>query len=140
MTALVQWVHLVSAVVGVGGIAFVLVVLLPSLRVLGNDQRALLLKTVMGRFRWASWAAILLLLGSGLYNLRLRSWEAPWGPYWKFLTVKIFLALCVFIISLLLTLPFPALDRVRAKRQLWLSIALGIAALVILISAYLRGF
>jgi uncharacterized membrane protein len=140
VTALVQWVHLISAVVGVGGIAFVLVVLLPSLRVLGDDQRTLLLKTVMGRFRWASWAAILLLLGSGLYNLRLRAWEAPWGTYWRFLTVKIFLALCVFIISLLLTLPFPALDRVRAKRQLWLSIALGIAAAVILISAYLRGF
>ena len=140
MTPLVQWVHLISAVVGVGGIAFVLVVLLPSLRVLSDDHSSLLLKTVMGRFRWASWAAILLLLGSGLYSLRLRAWEAPWGTYWKFLTVKIFLALCVFIISLLLTLPFPALDRVRAKRQLWLSIALGIAAVVILISAYLRGF
>lgn len=140
MTALVQWVHLVSAVVGVGGIAFVLVVLLPSLRVLGEEQRALLLKTVMGRFRWASWAAILLLLGSGLYNVRLRAWEAPWGPYWKLMTLKIFLAFCVFIISLLLTLPIPALNRVRAKRQQWLSIALAIAALVILISAYLRGF
>lgn len=139
MTALVQWVHLISAVVGVGGIAFVLVVLLPSLRVLGEEQRALLLKTVMGRFRWASWATILLLLGSGLYNVRLRVWEAPWGPYWKLLTLKIFLALCVFIISLLLTLPIPALNRFRAKRQQWLSIALGIAALVILISAYLRG-
>jgi uncharacterized membrane protein len=140
VTALVQWVHLISAVVGVGSIAFVLVALLPSLRVLRDDQRALLLKTVLGRFRWATWAAILLLLGSGLYNLRLRAWEAPWGTYWKFLTVKIFLALCVFIISLLLTLPIPALDRVRAKRQLWLSIALGIAVVVILISAYLRGF
>ena len=140
MTALVQWVHLISAVVGVGGIAFVLVVLLPSLRVLGDDQRALLLKTVMGRFRWASWAAILMLLGSGLYNLRLRAWEAPWGPYWRWLTVKIVLACCVFTIALLLTLPLQALNRFRARREMWLAIALGVALAVILISAYLRGF
>jgi uncharacterized membrane protein len=120
--------------------AFLLVVLLPSVRVLNDEQRGVLLRTVMGRFRWASWGAILLLLGSGLYNLRVRAWEAPWGPYWKVLTVKIILAFCVFIITLLLTLPIPALDRIRARRQMWLSIGLGIALGVILISAYLRGF
>jgi uncharacterized membrane protein len=140
MTALVQWVHLVAAVVGVGGLAFVLVILLPSVEVFGDEQRNQLLKVVMGRFRWVSWAAILLLLGSGLYNIRLRAWEAPWGPYWKWLTLKIFLALCVFAISLLLTLPIPAFNRFRARRQMWLSIALGAALVVILISAYLRGF
>jgi uncharacterized membrane protein len=140
MTAFVQWIHLVAAVVGVGGMAFMLVVLLPSVRVLNDEQRAVLLRTVMGRFRWASWGAILLLLVSGLYNLRIRAWEAPWGPYWKVLTVKIVLALCVFIISLLLTLPIPALGGIRARRQMWLSIGLGIALGVILISAYLRGF
>lgn len=140
MTALVQWIHILAAVVGVGGIVFVLFVLLPSLRVLGDEQRPLLLKAVMGRFRWASWGAMLLLLTSGLYNIHLRAWEAPWGAYWKVLTLKIVLAFCVFTISLLLTLPIPALEPFRARRQKWLSIALGIAVAVILISAYLRGF
>ena len=140
MTALVQWIHLIAAVVGVGGMAFVLFILLPSLRVLGDDQRAVLVKAVMSRFRWASWGAILLLLGSGLYNIHLRAWEAPWGAYWKLLTLKIVLALGVFVISLLLTLPIPALEPFRARRQKWLAIALGIAVAVILVSAYLRGF
>lgn len=140
MTSLVQWVHLVAAVMGVGGIAFVLVVLLPSVQVLGDEQRSLLLKAVMDRFRWASWSAIALLLASGLYSIRVRAWEAPWGPYWKWLTVKIVLAFCVFTISLLLTLPFQTLDRFRARREMWLGIALGVALSVILISAYLRGF
>jgi uncharacterized membrane protein len=120
--------------------AFVLFILLPSVRVLGEEQRALLVKAVMGRFRWASWGAILLLLASGLYNIHLRAWEAPWGSYWKVLTLKIVLAFCVFTISMLLTLPIPALESFRAQRQKWLSIALGIAVAVILISAYLRGF
>jgi uncharacterized membrane protein len=140
MTTLVQWVHLVAAVVAVGGIAFVLLILLPSVQVFSDEQRNQLLKVVMGRFRWASWGAILLLLGSGLYNVRLRAWEAPWGPYWKWLTVKIVLAFCVFAISLLLTLPLPAFNRFRARRKMWFSIALGVALTVILISAYLRGF
>ena len=140
MTSLVQWVHLVAAVVGVGGMAFVLAILLPSARVLREEHRNLLLKTVMGRFRLASWSAITLLLASGLYSIRLRAWEAPWGPYWKWLTVKIVLAFCVFTITLLLTLPLQALDRFRSRREMWLAIALGVALAVILISAYLRGF
>lgn len=140
MTALVQWVHLVAAVVGVGGMAFMLAILLPSVRVLSDEQRPLLMKTIMGRFRWASWGAILLLLTSGLYNLRLRAWEAPWGPYWMMMTLKIVLAFGVFAIALLLTLPIPSFERFRVRREKWLSIALGVAMVVILISAYLRGF
>jgi len=140
MTSLVQWVHLVAAVVGVGGIAFMLVILLPSARVLSEEHRDLLLKTVMGRFRLTSWSAIALLLASGLYNIRLRAWEAPWGPYWKWLTVKIVLAVGVFTIALLLTLPLQTLHRFRARREMWLAIALGVALTVILISAHLRGF
>ena len=140
MISLAQWVHLVAAVVGVGGIAFMLFILLPSARVLSEEHRNVLLKTVMGRFRLASWSAIALLVASGLYSIRLRAWEAPWGPYWKWLTLKIVLAFCVFAVALLLTLPLQALERFRARRQMWLSIALGVALVVILISAYLRGF
>ncbi len=139
LTALVQWIHLTAAVVGVGSMAFMLVILLPSARVLSDEQRGLLFKAVTERFRWASWGAILLLFASGLYNLRLRAWEAPWGPYWKLMTLKIVLAFGVFALSLLLTLPLSVFDRFRARRRMWLSIALGIALAVILISAYLRG-
>jgi hypothetical protein len=120
--------------------AFVLFILLPAARALGDHPPRLFLKSVLNRFRWASWGAILALLGSGLYNVHLRAWEAPWGSYWKVLTLKIVLAFGVFAISLLLTLPIPALESFRAQREKWLSIGLGIAVAVILISAYLRGF
>jgi uncharacterized membrane protein len=139
MTTLVQWIHLIAAVAAVGGMAFVLFILLPSLSVLGEEQRMMLAKAVMGRFRWVSWSAIILLIGSGIYNIRVRAWEAPWGTYWELLTLKIFLALVVFTISLLLTLPIPAFEFFRAQRRRWLSIALGVAVGVILISAFLRG-
>ena len=139
MTILVQWVHLIAAVTAVGGMAFMLLILMPSLRVLNEEQRAQLVKAVSGRFRWVSWGALILLIASGIFNIRVRAWEAPWGTYWSVLTLKVVLALVVFTISLLLTLPIPGLESFRARRQRWLTIALSIAVLVILISAYLRG-
>jgi len=139
MTILVQWVHLIAAVTAVGGMVFMLFILMPSLRVLNEEQRAQLAKAVSGRFRWVSWGAIILLIASGIFNIRVRAWEAPWGTYWSVLTLKVVLALVVFTISLLLTLPIPGLESFRARRQRWLTIALSIAVFVILISAYLRG-
>lgn len=139
MTILVQWVHLIAAVTAVGGMAFMLFILMPSLRVLDEERRAQLAKAVSGRFRWVSWGAIILLIASGIFNIRVRAWEAPWGTYWSALTLKVSLALVVFVISLLLTLPIPGLESFRTHRQKWLSVALGIAVVVILISAYLRG-
>jgi len=124
-------------VIGVGGIGFLIIVLLPSLSVLSVEQRDLLARAVMGRFRWVSWTAIVLLLVSGLYNVKL-VWEAPWGTYWRLLTVKVTLALLVFAISLASTLPLNFLERFRARRRMWLTLAFALALIVILVSAYLR--
>ena len=137
MSTIFQWIHVGAAVIGVGGIAFLIVVLLPSLGALSADQRDLLLPAVMRRFRWVSWTVIVLLLASGLFNVRL-VWEAPWGTYWRLLTAKIILAFLVFAISLSLTLPLNFLDRFRARRKLWLTLAFALSLVVILISAYLR--
>jgi uncharacterized membrane protein len=138
VSAFVQWIHISAAVFGVGGIAFLHIILLPSVRVLNSDQRGLILKVVSGKFRWVSWSVIVLLLGSGLYNVRQFYWEVPWGHPWKVLTVKIILSMALFTIVLALTLPLKILDWFRARRQMWLAIALTLALIIIFISAYLR--
>jgi uncharacterized membrane protein len=92
----------------------------------------------MDRFRWELWTAIIVLLVSGLYNIREYYWEVAWGKSWVLLTVKIVLALVAFAIALALTLPLKVVDWMRARRQVWLSIAVGLAIAVIFISAYLR--
>jgi len=117
---------------------FLLLVLAPSLGDLQPEQRDLLAKRIIGRFRWVIWSAIVILLVSGLYSIREYYWEAAWGKSWALLTVKIVLALFVFVIALALTLPFKLFDWVRARWQIWLSIAVGLAVAVIFISAYLR--
>ena len=114
-----------------------LMVLFPSAGLLEQEQRDRLLKAVLGRFRWVSWSVIVLLLVSGLYNVKL-VWLVPWGPYWTFLTIKIVLALVVFGIILCLTIPLKIFDRFRERRTQWLYAAFGLAMVVILISAYLR--
>jgi uncharacterized membrane protein len=138
MSTFLQWIHVTAAVIGVGGMVFLLLILMPSLGALPPEHRDLLAKQVMNRFRWMIWSAILVLLLSGLYTVRQYYWEVAWGKSWALLTAKIVLALFVFVIALALTLPFKLFDRVRARRRLWLSIAVGVAVVVILIAAYLR--
>lgn len=137
MATFAQWVHVSAAVIGVGGIAFMLFVLFPSAGILDQQQRDGLLKAVQGRFRWVAWSVIFLLLASGLYNVKL-VWLVPWGPYWEVLTLKIVLAILFFAILLCLTIPLSIFNRFRQRGALWLSIAFGLAMAVILISAYLR--
>lgn len=137
MATFAQWIHISAAVVGVGGMAFMLFILLPASRVIGDERRELLLKHVMRRFLWVAWGVIVLLIASGLYNVQL-VWLVPWGPYWRFLTIKIILAFVVFAIVLCLTIPIGIFRKFRERSQLWLSIAFALAMVVILIAAYLR--
>jgi len=138
MSTLFQWIHVAAAAIGVGSIGFILIALKPSLRVLSPEQRELLVRAVRARFRWVIWGCAILLLVSGLYNVKTRYWEAPWGTAWKWLTLKLVLAGVIFLITLALTLPLRILNLVQARREMWLAIAFGVAIGVILISAYLR--
>jgi putative copper export protein len=138
MPTLVQGIHLTAAAIGVGGLAFLLFILMPSLGTLPPEQRGLVAKQVVDRFRWIIWSSILALLVSGLYSIRQYYWEVAWGKSWAVLTVKIVLALFLFLIALALTLPLGGFDRVRARGQTWLAIAVGLGVAVIFIAAYLR--
>ena len=138
MPTFLQWVHVTAAVVGVGGMVFLLLVLMPSLEDMQPEQRDLLARRVMDRFRWVIWSAILVSLVSGLCAIRQYYWEVAWGKSWALLTVKIVLSLFVFLIALALTLRFRVFERVRARGRVWLAVAVGLAIAVIFISAYLR--
>jgi len=138
MPTFVRGIHITAAVISVGGLAFLLLVLTPSLRNLPLEQREVLAKQVMDRFRMVLWTAFIVLLVSGLYNIREYYWEVAWGKSWVLLTVKIVLALVAFAIALALTLRLKLFDWMRARGQVWLCVAVGLAVAVIFISAYLR--
>lgn len=137
MRAVMQWIHLVAAVLAVGGTAFLRLVLLPSFVSLDQQARGRIMAGVARRFFPILWASIAALLASGLYNVVLAlPVRAP--IYHGILGLKILLALVVFGIALALTLPLPALGPIQRRRPLWLAVNLVLAALVILLSAALR--
>ena len=138
MSTLMQGIHLVAAVVGIGAIGFIHMILIPSARALEPEQRDLLFKRVAGKYHYIVWSTVLMLLASGLYNIHAHAWNHPGGVYWFWLTVKMVLALGVFFLAIGLTLPFAAFDWLRERRAMWLSITFALAMIVIFISAYLR--
>jgi uncharacterized membrane protein len=138
MPTFVHWIHVMAAVIGVGGMAFLRFILMPSLGTLPPENRDILAKQIMSRFRWVNWSVIGLLLASGLYSIRQYYWEVAWGKSWALLTVKIALAFLVFLIALGLSSKSRLLEKVRAHSRTLLSIAFGLAVAVIFISAYLR--
>jgi len=138
MSTIVQWVHVMAAVIGLGGMGFLLLILIPSLGVLTVEQRDALSKAVASRFRWATWSAVVLLVLSGLYNIRRYYWEEPWGPAWRFMALKILLSFALFGIVLGLTIPFRLFEPLRARRRMWLLVAFILGVVVVLLSSYLR--
>jgi len=138
MATIMQWIHIMAAIVGLGGMGFLLLILIPSLGVLGPGEREALSRSVSGRFRWASWTAIALLVVSGLYNVREAYWLVPWGTAWKFLTLKIVLSFVLFSLVLGLTIPLKVFEPLRTHRRVLLLVAFSVGVVVVLISAYLR--
>lgn len=65
----IKWLHLAGAIIWMGGMAFVLWALRPSLGGLAPDVRVTLMGRVLSRFFGLVWACIALLLASGFWML-----------------------------------------------------------------------
>jgi putative copper export protein len=97
----ILWIHLISAMIWIGGMLFVLLVFRPILKRPALDpQTQAVLSNVDSRFRTIRWYSLLTLLGTGLFNLvhegssaRL---ESNWGGV---LMVKLFFVTAVMVIS-----------------------------------------
>jgi uncharacterized membrane protein len=79
MLALIKFVHLAAAIVWIGGMAFMLFALRPALGVLPPPQRLALVVGSLRRFFALVWAAIGLLLASGLVMLLAAGRDTPLG-------------------------------------------------------------
>lgn len=137
LNAFIQWLHITAAVVGIGGIAFLRLILIPSLANLEPPARERLLQSVLPKFRLAVWTVIGVLIGSGLYNLAT---SAHLGDprYLRALEIKILVAVILFAISFGITLPFPALAGMQKQRPRWLAVNVVLGIIILLFSAYLR--
>lgn len=131
------WLHIVAAVLAVGGVAFLRLILMPVVAKEGCEHAPALSGKVRGKFRKLIWHSIALLTVTGFVMLWLmvRSNENG-ASHWKALSAvsrhlleaKILIALVLFAIALILTLPAEPSDSLkrRAPTLLLANFVLGV--------------
>ena len=99
------YVHILCAILWIGGMLFLSVVLVPILRKPENKGQALDLIVSTGkRFKILSWHALMLLLVTGFANMHFRGWIESGPDFWgssigKALSYKILLFIVVIILA-----------------------------------------
>ncbi len=102
------WLHILAAVVWLGGILFLTLVLVPAIRRSEYRRHSSGLFHHIGvRFRWIGWICYGLLIASGTLNLVYRgvTWEtvtslAFWtGPWGRLLGIKLLLVAVILLAS-----------------------------------------
>ena len=101
------WLHILSATIWIGGMFFLVLVVVPWLRRGNREHAGKLLRETGNRFRSVEWICFSLLLLTGSYNLwvrgvRLGSFVDPqWlrSPFGKAVLLKLLLFLVVLVVS-----------------------------------------
>ena len=151
LPALIQWIHVGSVVLLIGGFFFLRVILLPAAKVLPAHQRPKLVDAAFRRFRIVIWSALLTILFSGVYNFIafLRSTGSfsqdptrepieDLSIYILVLGVKLFIVFIIFTFGVLLTFPYPVFAPIQKRPVPWLNLTLILGLIVIFLSALLR--
>lgn len=66
------WAHILAATIWIGGMLFLVLVVVPWLRKGGRTDAAVFLRETGGRFRNVVWACFVVLLATGTFNLWFR--------------------------------------------------------------------
>ena len=135
-----RWLHIGAAMLTVGGAAFMRLALLPAAgSVLGDEEHQRLREAVRRRWARVVHVCIAILLVTGGVNfvtLVLTPGVEPM-PYHALFGVKFLAALGLFMITSLLLGKGPASSGIRKAASRWLTIALVLAAGIVLISGLL---
>jgi uncharacterized membrane protein len=137
LNLIMRWLHIFSVIAAVGATVFMRFVLVPSLVNLNDETRTQFLKNLAAKLRILIHSAIGGILLSGLYNTHLL-WKSSIAPYGLIYTVKVTLALVVFLIAIFLTSTNPKRAAFQANRKKWLAVNVFLAIIIVLLSAVLR--
>jgi uncharacterized membrane protein len=131
-----RWLHIVSAVLLLGGVIYARAVAVPALRTLPLNDQAGAWAVLAARFRPLVYAAIAGLLVSGAYNLLTQPGHTRAYHIW--FGIKMLLSAHVFASAMLaVKAPGEKLeDESRRVRRLSSTVISGL--LVLLVAAYLR--
>jgi len=130
-----RYLHIVSAILAVGGSAFLASCLIPATRLVDDTFRESLMRLVRGRFIKLLWVSIAGLILSGAYNWMLSAGDyKAMGPKGNaVIGVKVLLAAIMFF---LIWAQHSGL--IKLKEKACLMINLHLAAIIILLAGLLR--
>lgn len=149
---LIHWLHLMAAILWVGGVMCTALVVQPVLRrQLAPEDRLDVYREIGRRFsliQWGSWAVLIATGGAKLWGLRTTP-EVFHGPFGRILAVKLVLILFMAVLSLLHSYrwgprlieigpghaEYGALSR---RMAFWGAVNLGFLAAIVFCAALLR--
>lgn len=135
-----RWVHVLSAIVALGGAAFTLFALMPAAKATLKDEDHDRLREAV-RAKWAKFVhvCIALLLVTGSINFAILAIPPKIKPlpYHPIFGVKLLAALGVFFIASILVGRGQGFASIRQNRGKWLSILLVLGILIVLLSGLL---
>lgn len=143
---LIQWVHVGSVVLMIGGFFFFRVVLIPIAKRYPDPMS--LISSALRRFSAIVWVALLTTLISGLYNVitffrtarstAAESLEVDYSVYILVLGIKFFIVFVIYTLAVVLTFPYPVFAEAQKKPSPWLNMLILLALITIFLSAFLR--
>ena len=143
---LMQWLHIGSVVLIIGGFFFFRVVLIPLANRFPDANTVI--ASALRRFSGVVWGTLFTVLISGLYNVitffrtARASASAPivsdYSLYILILGIKFFIVFLIFTVSIVLTLPYPVFDVFQKRPSRWLNVIVVLGLIVIFLSAFLR--
>jgi putative copper resistance protein D len=103
-----MWLHLLAAIVWIGGLAFISMVLVPTLRAPGLRPHAVvLLRTAGKKFQRVAYASVVTLVVTGMLNLYFKAGGSTAAvtallptPYGRLLIAKVLLVIAIVALSL----------------------------------------
>ena len=135
-----RWLHILPAIIAVGGTVFMRMALLPSIGELPEGQRAAFHEAI--RSRWAKWVmgSIAFLLVSGFYNFfSLNARLDLQKPYHMLFGIKFLLALAIFAIASFLAGRTAVAQRMRKNARMWLNLNITLAVTLVCLSGVMRS-
>jgi len=144
LSLLMRWMHILAAVVAVGGAIFMRFALLPSVSVLTDEQRQALHEQVRSRWGKLLRTAITMLIISGLANFffhwqTMRDAGIKLEPlYHAVFGIKVLLALVVFFLASVLTGKSETFAGMRRNAKFWMAVNVVLAIVIICLSGVLR--
>lgn len=134
-----RWLHVGTAIVLLGGTAYIRFVLLPAAKELPEEAHQQLRELTRNRWKKFVHAGILLLLLTGFYNyFRAEPADLFRKQYHMLVGMKILIALVLFFVASALVGRSAAFAKMRQNPQRALGFALLMGAIIIGISGYLR--